>query len=244
MEEKDYLLFENYLSGDLSSEERQQFERLLTEDASVRKSFETYKDIASYLEQSISKKEESEAFKENLNNISDSYFNVEETETKTRKLRPWNLAIAASIVLLLGFFIFNPFSTPTYSDYNDFETISLTERGEQDELLKLAELAFNNKNYEKAAEAFNTLLENDSTNNELKLYTAISNVEIDNYEVSDVLLEEIIQGKSIYVEQAKWMYALSQLKQKQHKESLEILKTISEESEYYNEAQKLINKLD
>lgn len=244
MEEKDYLLFENYLSGDLSSEEKQQFEKLLTEDASVNRAFETYKDIASHLEQSISNEEQSNLFKENLQTISEDYFNVEQTETKTKRIKPWNLAIAASVVLLLGFFIFNQFSTPTYSDYNDFEVISLTERGGQDELLKVAELAFNNKNYDKAAAAFNTLLENDSSNNELKLYSAISNIEIGNYKVSDILLEEITQGKSIYVEQAKWIYALSQLKQKRYGECIEVLKTISEESENYDKAQKLIKKLD
>ncbi|NQX84784.1 MAG: hypothetical protein HRT67_02485 [Flavobacteriaceae bacterium] len=93
-----------------------------------------------------------------------------------KTIKFWNLAIAASVVVLLGYFISYLFATPRYSDYNTFDSVSLTERGHQDELLALRE------------NAFKTALENDSTNTEVKLYHAIADAENDQYEVSNPLL--------------------------------------------------------
>ena len=62
------------------------------------------------------------------------------------------------MVLLFGLFMFNQFSSPTYSDYSNYGTISLTVRGENDALLQTAENAFNNKDFAKADKAFKSLI--------------------------------------------------------------------------------------
>ena len=58
------------------------------------------------------------------------------------------------------------------------------------------------------------------------------------------LLKDLSNGSSAYKQKAIWYLALSKLKQNDDAVCLDILRTISEDSEDYKRAQKLINKLD
>src|SRR5690606_4851189 len=187
-------------------------------DAEFNQSFQTFKELSSFLEHQIGNEEASAAFQQNLKKISTEHFSkntvAEEVVTpKVRKLNFYKYAIAACIALLFGIFVFNQFSTPSYSDYNDFGAISLSVRGHQDELLKTAETAFNNKDFAKAEAAFAELLNSDTDNMELKLYRAISNIELNDFETADALLNELRNGNSAYKNKAIWYLALSKLKQ-------------------------------
>ncbi|XCF06327.1 hypothetical protein ABI125_00345 [Tamlana crocina] len=249
MDDQNYILFEAYLANELSAEEKLNFENRLKTDAEFNQSFQTFKELSSFLEHNIGNEEASAAFQQNLKKISAEHFSKntiaeEVVKPKVRKLNFYKYAIAACVVLLFGVFVFNQFSTPTYSDYNDFGTISLSVRGNQDELLKTAESAFNNKDFAKAEAAFAELLNSDNYNAELKLYRSISNIELNVFETADKLLNELRNGNSAYKNKATWYLALSKLKQKEIEACLEILQTLPEDADDYKRAQKLIVKLD
>lgn len=248
MQDQNYILFESYLSKELTAEEVAIFESRLITELEFNQAFNTYKDLSSFLEHKFETEDASNVFQNNLKKISNTHFNKEETISESKKstktFQFYKYAIAACIVALFGIFTFNQFSNPSFSDYNTYENISLTVRGEQDELLKTAENAFNNKDFAKAEETFKSLIVSDNDNSELKLYRAIANIELDNFEIADSLLENLRKGNSAYKNKAIWYLALSKLKQKNNKTSLEILKTIPEDADDYNQAQKLIDKLD
>ena len=65
---------------------------------------------------------------------------------------------------MLGVFTFGQFSNPSYSDFNNYDTISLTVRGDNDDLLKTAENAFNSKDFASAEKAFAQLIQIDQSN--------------------------------------------------------------------------------
>lgn len=246
MEEQDYILYEKYLSGDMSKEELEPFEERLKTDLDFNNAFQLYKETASFLKHTFENEDARNAFKENLQKISKAHFSKTD-ENQGKKTKTFNLykyAIAACVVLLFGLFMFNHFSAPTYSDYSNYGTISLTVRGENDALLQTAETAFNNKDFAKADKAFKSLMVLDENNTELKLYRAIANIELDNFEIADVLLDNLQNGDSVYKYKATWYLALSKLKQHETEECLDILKTIPKDAEEYEEAQKLIKKLD
>ena len=78
----------------------------------------------------------------------------------------------------------------------------------------------------------------------MQLYYAISLIETNNFTKASVLLTNISEGNSVYKEEAIWYLALSSLKQKDYKACKMQLEQISEASEKYNQAQKLLKELD
>ena len=243
MVEQDYILFEDYISGELSKDQVLAFESRLKSDSEFEKAFNTYKELSGFLKHEIGNEEESKSFKNNLKSISDSYF--EETTTKkVIKFNFYKYAVAASVALLIGFFIYNQFINPSYDDFMTYDEVSLTVRGTQDELKTKAEEAFNKKNFSEAETYFTQLLEQDNSNKEIQLYKGITLLEQDKFNEADALFGKLSQDTSAFNNKATWYLALSKLKQKEFDECMTILKTIPEDSDDYKQAQKLLIKLD
>ena len=240
MNDQDYILFDAYLSNTLSIEECTAFEMRLKTETELNEAFTLYKEINGMLEQHIGGAEEKQDFEENLSAVSDAYFS---DQAKVSRAPYWKFAIAASIALLFGLFMFNNFSSATYGNFADHDTISLTLRGEDNDLIKQAETSFNNGDYKRANEVFTKILETDDANIEIQFYRAITNIELNNYAEAEEMLERISKGQSVFKNQAAWYMALSKLKQKRTEECVEILRTIPEDAEVYKRAQKLLKKL-
>ena len=244
MKDQNYIVFESYLSQELSQDEIIAFESRLKNEPDFNQAFNTYKELSSFLEHKFENEAASTVFQNNLKTISNTYFEKQETAKKGIRFKPWQYAMAASVALLIGIFTFNNFSNPTFNDYNNYETISLTVRGAQDDLLKTAENAFNNKDFVKAEAIFEQLLTKDGSNKELQLYKGIALLELDKFDEADSLFSRLSNTPSVYKSKAIWYLALSKLKQKNHNACLDILRTIPEDADDYKQAQKLINKLD
>jgi tetratricopeptide (TPR) repeat protein len=244
MEDQNYILFETYLSNEMTKEEVTTFEARLKNEPDFNQAFNTYKELSSFLEHKIENEEAIASFQSNVKNISDGYFKEQNGSKKVIRMKPWQFAIAASVALLIGFFMFNQFSNPTFGDYNNYETISLTVRGEQDELLKIGENAFNTKDFAKAEDVFTQLLAKDEFNKELQLYKGIALIELNKFDEADNLFGKLSEQSSVYKNKAIWYLGLSKLKQKDHDACLQILRTLPEDADDYEEAKKLINKLD
>ncbi|MFB9055951.1 tetratricopeptide repeat protein [Mariniflexile ostreae] len=244
MENQNYILFESYLSHALSDHELVAFELRLKNDPTFHKAFLSYKELSSFLEHTFENEAQAAIFQNNLKNISNAYFEKQYASKKRIQFKPWQYAIAASVAVLVGIFMFHTFSNPSFDDYNDYETLSLMVRGENDSVLQTAENAFNSGDFASAESAFKQLIAEDGHNAELKLYSAISNIELNDFELADALLLDLREGHSAYKNKATWYLALSKLKQKDYEASLEILKTIPKDADHYKEAQKLVKKLD
>lgn len=248
MDEKNYILFEAYLSQELSKDETLDFEERLSTDPEFKQTFNTYKELSSFLEHKIGNEEKSNAFQKNLKKVSEAHFaSTEKTSNPKKTIKVYPLMkylVAASVAVLFGVFTFNQFSMPTYEDYATYDNVSFTVRGENNTLLKTAENAFNAKDFPAAEKAFKQLIAADENNTELKLYRAITNIELNNFELADAILNNLKEGHSVYKNKALWYLALSKLKQEDYNNALEVLKSIPEHAEDYNQAQKLIKKID
>jgi thioredoxin-like negative regulator of GroEL len=151
--------------------------------------------------------------------------------------------VSAVIVVFFGLVFLSKLSEPTYSDYANYENISFTVRGENDELLVKTERAFNNKDFTEAIQYFDQILENDPDNAEIQLYKAISLIEIDQFSKADEILGSLSQKTTAYKYKAIWYWALSKLKQNDDEECKNILNQIPEEADEYEQANKLLRKL-
>ncbi|MBT8244942.1 MAG: hypothetical protein HKP48_02675 [Winogradskyella sp.] len=247
MNEENYIAFENYLSKSLSDEEVLAFEKKLNSDAEFKEAFETYKELSGFLEQHLDENHTSKEFEVNLNKISTNYFeknNKNQLRNTSRIFRTGQLAIAAAVVIFLGIFIFNRFSTTGYEDYSNHGVISLSVRGVVSDAAAKAQNAFNNKDFEAAEIYFDDILKVKPDDIEVKLYKAISQIEQDKFKEADAALTKMVNGKTAYKNEAIWYAALSKLKQKDSEATIELLKTLPEDAIHYQKAQKLIDKLD
>lgn len=243
MEERDYILFEEYLSGTLSDNEKKKFEEQLTAEKDFNQSFLTYKELSGYLQNKFENEEETKAFESNLKSISDKHFDKTDSKSKVVKFKPWQYAMVASVAILFGLFIFNSNSDPAYNDFANYDSISLTVRGEGDVLFSKAEKAFNEKDFKNAELYFNQILVADKSNAEIKIYKSIALIETNQFNEAEDLLKEIVKGTSVFKHKAMWYMALSKLKQKDYKACKSILVLISEDAEDYTKAKKLLRKL-
>ena len=241
MHEELYIAFENYLNNEMSIEEKDIFENQLQNDEEMQNQFELYKETTQFLEVKFSN--ETIDFKDNLKSISENHFESStKKKSKVISLQSKWFAIAAMLVVFIGVWYLNQGANPSYTDYNSHNEANFIERSEGNPDLKAAQDYFNAKDYQKASETFAKI--KNVANPEIQLYYGISLIETDNYSKAKILLENVSQGNSVYKEEAIWYLALSSLKQKNYEASKKYLQQITEDSEKYSSAQKLLNDLD
>ncbi|MEN2398217.1 tetratricopeptide repeat protein [Flavobacterium sp. MC2016-06] len=242
MNEERYILFDQYLQGEMNVEERTNFEKQLAEDAALASELETFKEMHFQLENKFKHEAEREAFTANLTKISDKHFN-NNTKPKVLVLKPWYYAVASSVAVLFGLFFFNYDQNPSFADFNHPEKAYFTERGATIGLLKVAETAYNTKNYGKAVNAFEQILKVEKTP-EIQYFYGVSLLEENQFKKAETIFIDLKAGTSVYKEKATWNLALSKLKQKDYKGCKEILQTISQDYENYDDVEELLDALN
>lgn len=241
MNEEVYISFESYLNNEMPQAEKELFEKRLNSDNQFRENFNLYKETTAMLENKFDSK--TIDFKENLKSISKTHFSEkEEDKSRVINFKPFYYAIAASVVLAFGTW-FMMQGNPEYGDFNQHENAYFTERGSIIKNLRLAQNAFNEKNYKVAIENFEIVLK-DYDKPEVRFFYGISLLEENRYSEAETNFTTIQQGTSIYKDKATWYLALSKLKQNQFEECKNYIKQIPEDAEDYEKAQKLLSKLD
>ncbi|PVW14215.1 tetratricopeptide repeat protein [Marixanthomonas spongiae] len=238
------LVFTAYLEETLSVSDRKAFEQRLQEDPSFRDDFYAFKTVYSALENRFSAQRA-----DVLQSIqqADARFKISKNQNdshgKSIRFKPWHYAVAASIILAVGLFLFNGFGKPTYSEFATHEPISLTLRSDNATTTKQAEQAFNTGDYAEAELQFDKLLQKNPETVEYQFYKAQALVEQDKFDEAEIILKDISEGNSVYASEARWWNALGKLKQKKYDEAKNILKSIDANTDAYNKAQELLQEL-
>ena len=241
MNEERYILFDQYLQDELNVEEKANFEKQISENQEFASEFESFKTAQFQLENKFGIAAEREAFKENLTKISNKHFNKE--SSKIIAFKPWNYAVAASVVILVGLFFFNYMQKPVYEDFNQHEQAYFTERSTESAALKQAETAFNAGQYKEAVSLFEKIL-NQAKTPEIQYFYGISLLETNKTKKAATVFQELRSGNSVYKDKATWNLALTRLKQKNYIGCKEILLTIPQDYEDYVDVQVLLKELE
>lgn len=240
MNEERYIVFDQYLANEMSDEEKINFEKQLTEDTELATAFEIFKELHLHLENKFGTETEFKAYKKNIESISKKHFKTK--KTKVVDLRAWHYAVAASVTILVGLFVFQNIN-PSFDDYNNPETATFIERGDVNKSLKSAQDAFNAKNYKKAIPHFEVVRKNNKSP-EIQYFYAISLLEDNQFPKAETNFLDLKWGTSIYKDKATWYLALLKLKQKDYRSCKQILLTIPDNYEDYEQVQELLNELD
>ncbi|SDX99252.1 hypothetical protein SAMN05444411_11371 [Lutibacter oricola] len=242
MKEDNYILFEKYLSNELTTEELDYFDLELSTNTYFKQEFEIYKSLNESLSSKFENEENETELRSTLTNLGKEFIK-EEKKGKVisiKRLRP--LMVAASIALLVGFFLFNN-GNPVYSDFAKHNNLELVVRSENNSAISKAEEAFNTKNY-KTAFAQLTVLESEFPNDiEIQLHKGICLLELDKYSQAETIFTNISNGTSAFKNKATWYKALTYLKQEQFENCSNTLQTIPKSADEYELAQKLLKKL-
>ncbi|OOV19668.1 hypothetical protein [Flavobacterium sp. LM4] len=241
MNEERYLLFDQYLLGEITVEERNSFEKEISENPEFAAEFRTFKEVQVQLENKFGHEQERKAFKENLSNIANKHFNKE--KPKVVLMRPWYYAAAASVAILFGLFFFDYNQNPSFNDYNHPGQAHFTERSNTNVNLIQAEKAFNDRKFKEAIPFFEAVLKDKKTS-EIQYYYGVSLVQTGQYKKAEGVFNELKSGNSVYKDKSLWNLALLKLKQKDYNGCKEILETISQDYEDYDEVQELLDALD
>ncbi|MFM9826970.1 tetratricopeptide repeat protein, partial [Flavobacterium sp.] len=213
----------------------------LSEDKELASSFEIFEELNQHLSNKFGNSADLSAFTQNLNSIAATHFKPK--KAKVISLRSWKYSVAASVAILIGLFVFMQNNNPNFEDYNQHENAYFTERGNEDTQLKLAQDAFNAKKYKEAVANFELILK-EKKSPEMQLFYSISLLEDNQFQKAEIQLMDLKLGNSIFKNKAIWYLALSKLKQKEYKSCKEILLTIPDDFEDYDQVQQLLNELD
>ncbi len=241
MNEDKYQLFDQYLNNELSLEDKNNFEQQLITDNVMANSFEIFKDLNGFLSNKFENEEHLKSFKENLKNASKK--SKSENKPKVFSIKPIYYAFASCFALIFGIMIFKNSGVPTYQDFKKFETAEFTERGDVIKDMKLAQDAYNSKKFSEAIVHFEKILKT-YTSVEIEYYYGICLLETDKYFEAEMVFKKIKMGHSVYKPKAIYNLALLKLKQKDFKSCKEILLTIPEDFEDYDQVQELLNSLE
>ena len=239
MNEDQYLIFDQYLQNELNDAEKANFESQLISDTEMAKSFEIYKYLNIFLVNKFQNETALDSFKENLKLAAKS----KNKKTKIISIKPMYYAIAACFTLVFGLMMFKNSGSVNYQDYRQFENAHFIERGDFIEDLKMAQEAYNAKDFANAAVLFKKVLKN-YPKPEIEFFYAISLFESDNEVEAETIFLKLSQGKSLYNTKALWNLALLKLKQKDLEACKNILKKIPTDFENYDKVEKLLYKLD
>lgn len=243
MDEKTILLFDDYLQGALTPEDKKSLELRLESDTELQDAFTIFKDLNGHLSHTFSK--ERGALKTSLEQASTQYFDKEtvKKDVKVIRFKPMRYLVAACVVMLFGTIFWFQMQEATYSDYSFKGSIDLVERGGVEDAFAKAEKAFNNASYEESIPYFEAILEADPANAQILYYKGIALVEVDEYTKAEKVFQNLIQGNSLFKTKAHWYLALSLLKQDRIEDCKIQLQMIPESAEDYERAQDLLKKL-
>jgi tetratricopeptide (TPR) repeat protein len=107
-------------------------------------------------------------------------------------------------------------------------------------------IAYSNKDFAAASQAFDQVLVNEPTNIAVMYYCGISNIEINNYKRSIELFKGIISdGDNSYVEYAQWNLGLTYLADNQNENALSEFTVIAQDKDhsYHDNAVSILEKL-
>ncbi len=224
---------EKYIQGKLPEKEHSTFEGKLSEEESKEMAFEL--GVKSGVELAVKAELKSKV----------AQF---ERRRSSRKIAPWQLGVAASILLIatLTFLLKNGSQglyEEYYSPYPNFEVTVL--RGEDEgALIAQAYKAYDEAKYGLAAEKFAEFLEQNSENVPSRFFYGVTLMEAREFDAAITNFNLVFESDpNDYVDAARWYAALSFIKIGDHTSAISLLDQLENSDDFGERAKKLKQQL-
>lgn len=257
LNEDKLLAVARYNEGDMDAQERRDFEVLLQQDTELQELQASYLNIHQTLKMKIAPTDEDLQLQNSLSAFNQQYFksaseaavpseqlvNPDVKAAKIIPIKPYLKWISIAAVLIIGLFVWAPWSSNLYNQYSFSKQMSVAERGAAENPMAKAAAFYNDGNYAKARKILQQEYMMNPQNPLLSYYFAITLIETgQEYEARTVLIN-LYEGKSVFKYDAAFYVALSFVKQDDKKQALEWLAKIPKDNVNYGKAQSLMQKL-
>lgn len=247
MNEEKLLTVARYLEGDMEFQEKESFEAALQHDTELQGLVVEYQNIHQTLKMRIAPTAADMEVEATLASLNEQYFKEQNVVPNTAKIVPltqymkW-LSIAA--VLVIGLFVWAPWSANLYEKYAISKEMSVAERGATTEgTLEKAATLYNEKDYAGAAKLLEKEYLAKPENSMVAYYYGVALVETDQFDAARNVLMKLYAKSSVFKYDANYYVGLSYVKQKNNIDAIFWLNQIPEGTANYNKARELINKL-
>lgn len=235
--EKIYDLIDRYINGELQGQELADFESRINSIPQLKDEIKIQKELLAYFndeplevqESDISlenflKSKEANDFQNKLNKTLAQHKNQQEKKAPKAKIRKMNwkpLALAASILLIVGFFYINNMTSKTnpqelFAEYSKPGKLSVITKGSTDDIIANIEKDFNAGEYNKASMQLSSLMDTLSSEHpnwfDLKLAQGISSLELGENEEAKTIFNALRKTDYLNAPKADWHYILTLLK--------------------------------
>lgn len=225
---------DSYLLNKLSPIDKEEFEKELTKNQSLRKKLDICKDLHDSVQE-----DDIFTLREKLKRAESD---IGRKKNKPFKIVSYLTAASIAIVITLRFFVFSP--SPSYDElfekyFEPFEIIGDTRSVESinDALLSddIIKKYFNGKYFDIISEIESIAIDNPSKT-EISLMLATAYLETNQEDKAENLLSNIlVENKNgLYIEQIKWYLSLSIIKQGKTDEAKNLLTKIEKEEGFYS----------
>lgn len=169
--------------------------------------------------------------------------NPTETPLKPVKFKSYIKWIVLAAVLIVGLFVWAPWSSGLYNKYAISKQMSVAERGESAGVLTKAAELYNSGDYDDARKIMQKEYMGNPQDPLLSYYFSITLIENSQEHEARTVLAKLYEGESAFKYDAAFYVALSYIKQDNKKEALIWLSKIPEGTANYEKAKELSGKL-
>lgn len=255
MNENNLELIESYFTGNMTPEERSDFEKKITEDKDLSALFNIYKTIDTEMYNKQRFETEEAALKSTLNGLSKKYFKAQApviSLNPQKKLLRTVMSAAAGLILIfvsyLAFFTNNGSVTQMADKYvkNELQkNLSLTMDGARDSL-QIGLTAYNDKDYAKALQLFNAIYERNNEMNDALKYSGIVYLVTKDYDNALQRFDELEQKKDLFSNAGMFLKAVTLLQRNkpgdQAQAKILLQQVVKEKAQGSKEAEKWLKK--
>ena len=259
LNEDKLLAVARYIEGDMDLQEKEAFESLLSKDAELQEMEADYRNIHQTLKMRIAPSEEDKQMQTTLSALNTQYFKAAATEAtsnspmiqppggksvKIVSMKPYMKWISVAAVLVIGLFVWAPWSPSLYDQYGFSKQMSIAERGvEQKDQMAKAAAFYNDGDYAEARKILQQEYMMSPQNPMLAYYFAITLIETNQEYEARTVLVNLYNGESVFKYDAAFYVALSFVREGDNKQALEWLAKVPKENVNYAKAMSLSQKL-
>ena len=235
-------LIQDYLQGNLSDEEKNQFRERLRNEPNLMEEYNAQKQMHIYLIDNNSR----DQYTAHLNQLGDKYFpSDKKTTSSSNQFKPYILAAIILLASLASFYFYNKKSQNIYESHSNHFALHLVQKSIESETALNAENAFNSGRFDIAKVALEKYLIKNNMDTKAKLALGICFLELDNHEKAIEYFDEISEGKSTLKTQAKWYKALYFIKTSQYENAQKTLLEIpNSDKQLFNKSKILLEDLN
>lgn len=263
--EEDIKIIEDFLRGDLSSQDKQNVFRRLEKDKAFRAKYELEKQLfdafnEDHWSQAKPNTPQVDTYREilqdkDIQDLKKTLHQFQQSEQpkpkKDFKLNKTILYVAASVILLLVLFqVFlnqSPSNSELYyqhANLDDLPSFVTRSDSNEDKLIR-AEQLFEEKEYKQSISLLEEALVDNKNDSRIYLYLGAALLEMNEFEKAEEVYDQLINSNLLDAQKGYWYKALVYLKMDDLTRANEQLKDIVK-NDYYNKikAEELIEQLD